>query len=152
MRTYSITTITGAAWTTLLFAISTFARDHTALNGTWTLTPTKSDFAGQSVIQTGTVTINERQGNITVSSSFTYECATETFFYGDLTDGENNATIHTGKDLKTKTRWDHDVLRVTTTQSGAATTIESYTLAADGTLTVSVVRPEQKPITRLSAR
>jgi len=132
--------------TTLLFTVCVSARDHTALNGTWTLSPTKSDFAGQPVIQTGTVTINERQGDITVSRNFTYEGATETFFYRDLTDSENGATIHTGKDLKTKTRWDHDVLKVTTTQSGAIT-LESYTLAADGTMMVNVVRPEHKPIT-----
>ena len=132
--------------TTLLFASSAFASDHSALNGTWTLVPAKSDFAGQPVVQTGTVTIADRQGIIIVSRSFVYEGATETFFYSDITDTENNATIHTGKDLKSKTRWDHDVLKVTTTQSGAIT-LESYTLAADGTMTVSVVKPEHKPIT-----
>ena len=59
---------------------------------------------------------------------------------------ENNATIHTGKDLKSKTRWDRDVLKVTTTESGAVT-VESYSLAPDGTMMASVVRPEHKPIT-----
>ena len=132
--------------TTLLFAFSAFARDHSALNGTWTLVPAKSDFAGQPVVQTGTVTIDERQGNVTVSRSFVYEGATETFFYSDITDSQNNATIHTGKELKSKTRWDHDVLKVTTTQSGAIT-LESYALAADGTMMVNVERPEHKPIT-----
>src|ERR1035441_1165584 len=146
MRTNSAITTTGAVLTTLLFAFTAFARDHTALNGTWTLEPTKSDFAGQPVIQTGAVTINERDGDITVSRSFAYAGATETFFYRDVTDSENNATIHTGKDLKSKTRWDQDVLKVTTTQSGAIT-LESYTLAADGTMMVSVLRPEHKPIT-----
>jgi len=137
--------------TTLLFAFSMFARDHSALNGTWTLVPAQSDFAGQPVVQTGTVTINDREGIITVSRSFVYEGATETFFYSDMTDAEHNATIHDGKDLKSKTRWDHDVLKVTTTQSGAVT-LESYTLAADGTMTVSVVRPEHKPITLVLQR
>jgi hypothetical protein len=132
--------------TTLLFGFSALARDHSALNGTWTLVPAKSDFAGQPVVQTGTVTINDRQGIITVSRNFVYKGATETFFYSDMTDANHGATIRTGKDLKSKTRWDHDVLKVTTTQSGAVT-LESYTLAADGTMTVSVVRPEHKPIT-----
>ena len=122
MRTYSTITTTGAVLATLLFAFSAFARDHTLLNGTWTLVPTKSDFAGQPVIQTGTVTINERDGDITVARSFAYEGATDTFFYRDLTDSENSATIHSGKDLKSKTKWDHDVLKVITTQSGAVTT------------------------------
>jgi hypothetical protein len=92
------------------------------------------------------VTINDREGIVTVSRSFVYEGASETFFYRDMTDAENGATIHTGKDLKSKAKWDHNVLRVTTTQSGAVT-LESYTLGADGTMLVSVVRPEQKPIT-----
>jgi hypothetical protein len=62
MRIYSISTI-ATALITLLFALSAFARDHVALNGTWTLIPAKSDFAGQPVVQTGTVTIKEREGN-----------------------------------------------------------------------------------------
>jgi len=92
------------------------------------------------------VTINEREGNITVSRSFIYEGATETFFYSDITDSQNSATIHTGKDLKSKTRWDHDILKVTTTLSGV-TTLESYILSADGTMMVNVERPEHKAIT-----
>jgi hypothetical protein len=134
-----------------IFALSAFARDHSALNGTWTLVPAQSDFAGQPVVQTGTVTISDRQGIIIVSRNFVYEGANETYFYRDITDAENNATIHTGKDLKSKTRWDHDVLKVTTTQSHAIT-LESYTLAADGTMTVSVVRPERQPVTLVFQR
>ena len=149
MRIYSTTTI--AVLIALLFTLSAFARDHNALNGTWTLVPAKSDFAGQPVVQTGTVTIADREGIIIVSRSFVYEFATETFFYSDVTDSEHNATIHTGKDLKSKTRWDHDVLKVTTTESGAIT-LESYTLAVDGTMLVSVERPEHKPITLVFQR
>src|SRR5579863_1201332 len=144
MSRYSTNTITGAAFATLLFAFTAFGRGHTALNGVWTLAPSQSDFAGQPVIQTGTVTINERDGDITVSRSFKYEGARDTFFYRDITDSENNATIHTGKELKTKTRWDHDVLKVTTIESGAIT-LESYSLAADGSMLVSVVKPDRKP-------
>ncbi len=135
----------------MLLAISAFARDHVALNGTWTLEPTQSDFNGQPVMQTGTVTINERQGDITVSRNFAYEGAHETFFYKDMTDSENNATIHSGKDLKSKARWDHDVLKVTTTQSGVVTT-ESYSLNANGTMTVNVVKPGSKPVTLVFVR
>jgi hypothetical protein len=150
MRTNS-TPITAAVLTTLLFACSAIAADHRAMNGTWTLVPTKSDFAGQSVVQTGTVTIDDHQGIITVSRNFVYAGATETFFYSDMTDAEHNATIHSGKDLKSKTRWDHDVLKVTTTQSGAVT-VESYALNADGDMTVNVVRPNRKPITLVFQR
>ena len=151
MRTRSTIAIAGAVLTTLVLAFSAFGRDRIALNGTWTLVPTKSDFAGQPVVQTGTVTIDERQGNITVSRNFTYAGATETYFYKDMTDSENNATIHTGKDLKSKARWDHDVLKVTTTQSGAVT-LESYSLAADVSMMVNVVRPDHATITLVFQR
>jgi hypothetical protein len=146
LKAYPIFTIILAVLTTFLFAFSAFARDRSALNGTWTLVPARSDFAGQSVVQTGTVTIADRQGIIIVSRSFVYAGATETFFYRDISDAENDATIHTGKDLKSKTMWDHDVLKVTTTESGAVT-LESYALSADGTMMVSVVRPGRKPVT-----
>ena len=144
-------TIAGAVLTTLLFAFSAVAHEHTALNGTWTLVPAKSDFAGQPVVQTGTVTISDREGIIIVTRNFVYEGASETFFYRDITDAENNATIHTGKDLKSKTRWDRDVLKVTTTQSGAVT-VESYSLAADGDMMATVLRADQKPITLVFQR
>src|SRR5579863_10487441 len=145
MRTNS-TTIVSAVLTTLLLVAPAFGRDHNDLNGTWTLVPTKSDFAGQPVVQTGTVTISDDRGVTVVSRSFRYEGATETFFYNDSIGSEFGSTVHSGKDLKSKTKWDHDVLKVTTTQSGAVT-LESYALAADGSMTVSVERPEHKPIT-----
>src|ERR1700676_4408508 len=145
MRIYSTATTTVAVLIALLFTLSAFARDHNALNGTWTLVPAKSDFAGQPVVQTGTVTIADREGIIIVSRSFVYEGATETFFYNDVTDSEHNATIHSGKDLKSKTRGEHDGLKATTTQPGSATT-KSYSLAADGTMLASVVRQDRKSI------
>jgi hypothetical protein len=143
--------IIGSASIAVLFACCAFAHEHIALNGTWTLVPTKSEFAGQRVIQTGTVTINERQGDITVTRNFAYEGANDTFFYRDLTDSQNSATIHSGKDLKSKTKWDHDVLKVTTTESGAVT-VESYSLNADGAMLVSVVRPDRKAFTLVFER
>lgn len=150
MRT-TLTVSIGAVLTTLLFAVPTFARDHTAMTGDWTLVPAKSDFAGQPVVQTGTVTIHDQQGVIVVTRSFVYEGANETYFYNDSTGSENNSTIHSGKDLKSKTRWDHDVLKVTTTRSGAVT-VESYRLAAEGTLLVNVERPERPPFTLVFQR
>jgi len=131
--------------TTLLVAFSAFARDRSSLNGTWTLVAAQSDFAGQPAVQTGTVTIKDREGIIIVTRSFVYAGATETFYYNDVVDSEHGGTVRSGKDFKTKTSWDHDVLKVATTQSGA-TTLESYSLAADGSMTVSVVRPGRKPI------
>jgi hypothetical protein len=135
----------------MLLAAPAFGRDHKELNGTWTLVPAKSDFAGQSVIQTGTVTIADRQGVILVERNFVYEGATETFFYHDMTDAERGATIHSGKDLKSKTRWDHDVLKVTTTLSGAVT-VESYSQTGDDTMQCNVVRPDGKTYTLVFQR
>jgi hypothetical protein len=135
----------------LLLASSAFARDHVALNGTWTLEPAQSDFAGQPAIQSGTVTINEREGDISVERNFAYEREHETFFYRDMTDSQNGATIKTSKDLKSKARWDHDVLKVTTTQAGAVTT-ESYSLGANGAMTVTVVKPGSKTVTLVFVR
>src|SRR5277367_2413780 len=101
-----------------LFTLAAFGRSHTEMNGTWVLVPTQSDFAGQPVMQTGTVTINEREGDITVSRDFTYQGADKTYFYKDMVDSENNATIRKN-DVKSKARWDHDALKVVTTQAGA---------------------------------
>ena len=146
-----MTTITGAVLTTLLFTCSAFAGDRGALNGTWTLEPAQSDFGGQPVVQTGTVTINDKNGIIIVSRSFVYAGATETFFYNDSQGSRNNSTIRTSKDLKTKTEWDDDILKVTTTDSGAVT-VERYSLAANGTMLVLVERPASKPITLVFLR
>jgi hypothetical protein len=144
MKTCSTFAITGFALA-LMCAVSVSARDHSELNGTWTMLPAKSDFAGQSVVQTGTVTIHDADGAIVVSRSFQYEGATQSFFYRDSTDAEHGETFHTGKDLKSKTTWEHNVLVVKTTQSGSVT-IESYSLAADGTMIDSVTQPNHKPI------
>lgn len=135
----------------LLFAFTACAHDRSSLNGVWTLVPAKSNFAGQPVVQTGTVKISDRDGVVVISRSFVYAGAAETFFYNDSTGSENNSTVHTGKDLKTKTKWEHDTLKVTTTQSGAIT-LESYRLAADGSMLVSVERPDRKPITLVFQR
>jgi len=151
MKHCSTSAITGVVLTAVLFAFPAFARDHRAFNGTWTLVPARSNFAGQSVVQTGTVKINDDRGVVVISRSFVYEGATETFFYSDSTGSENNSTVHLGKDLKSKTKWDHDTLEVTTTQSGV-NTIESYTLDADGAMTVRVVRPEHQPISLVFLR
>jgi hypothetical protein len=140
------TSIIGAAvLTILLVTLPAFARDHSILNGTWTLIPTESDFAGQPVIQTGTVTISDRDGAIVLERNFKYEGADQTFFYRQSLGNEVNSTIHSG-DVKTKTKWEHDVLTVTTTQAGNVT-VESYHLAPNGTMTANVEIPGHPPIT-----
>jgi hypothetical protein len=125
----------------MLFALALLGRDHKELNGTWTLVPTKSDFAGQPVMQTGSVTINEREGDITVQRNFAYEGASETYFYKDMSDSRNGASVRSAKDLKSKAKWEHDSLKVVTMQDGKTTT-ETYTLLPDGTMLATVAKPD----------
>jgi hypothetical protein len=137
MRTFLITS---------LLAISAFARDHSVLNGTWTLEPAQSSFNGQPAMQTGNVTISDRDGAIAISRDFQYEGVARTYFYKDSLGNEENSTIHASPDLKTKTKWEHDVLTVTTTQPGSVT-VETYRLAPDGSMTVDVSTSGRQPIT-----
>ncbi len=141
-----ISTLAGTVLSVPLLTFHVVARDHSVLNGTWILVPAKSNFNGQPVIQTGTVTIADREGAIVVTRNFKYEGASETFFYQDSLGNEDNSTIHSGNDVKTRTHWDGDVLKVITTRSGRETT-ETYRLAADGTLTATVDVPGHSPAT-----
>jgi hypothetical protein len=129
-----------------MFAVTAFAANHHSLNGTWTLEATRSEFAGQPSIQTGSVTINDREHNITITRSFTYDGANESFEYSFTTDGRENSSIRQGKTFKSKAKWDGDVLKVTTVENGGAT-VERYSLAPDGALMLVVDRPEHRPVT-----
>lgn len=114
---------------------------HPNINGAWTLVPTQSNFAGEPVLETGTVTINDRQHNIYVSRSFNYDNAAGGFDYNFTTDGRENSTIKNGKAFRSKAKWEGDVLKVTTTREGL-TTVEHYSLTPDGSMLVlSVERP-----------
>jgi hypothetical protein len=146
-----ITSTAIAFLATVLLASTAFGRDHSDLNGTWTLVPAKSHFEGQPVVQTGTVKISEDRAVTVVTRSFIYEGATETYFYNDSAGSQYGGTVQEGKDLKSKIKWEGDVLKVTTTRSGAVT-VESYSLAADGAMTVNVERPEHKSITLVFLR
>jgi len=136
---------------TAVLSATAFGRDRSDFNGTWTLVPAKSKYEGQPVVQTGTVKISEDRAVTVVTRSFVYEGATETFFYSDSAGSQYGGTAHDGKDLKSKIKWDGDMLKVTTTRSGEVT-LESYSLAADGSMTVNVDRPEHKSITLVFLR
>src|SRR5271154_5926815 len=130
----------------VLFAALAMAGGHHRLNGTWVLEPTKSNFAGQPSIQTGTVTINDREHNITVTRSFSYDGANESFDYSFTTDGRENSSIRDGKTFKSKAKWDGDVLKVTTTDNGA-TVVERFSLSPDGAMMLVVDRAEHREVT-----
>ena len=130
----------------VLFAASAFATNHHQLNGTWTLVPTESDFGGEPAIQTGTVTINDRENNITITRSFNYDGANQSVSYSFSTDGRENSTIRAGKTFKSKAKWDDDVLKVTTTENNV-TTVERFTLGPDNTMRLVVERGDHRPRT-----
>jgi hypothetical protein len=125
----------------VFFSVYAWANSHHHdLNGTWKLVPTRSEFGGEQALQMGTVTINDREHNITISRNFTYEGANQTVSYSSSIDGKENASIHEGPAFKTKAKWDGDVLKVTSTQDGM-TTMERFKLSGDGSMMLTVDRP-----------
>jgi hypothetical protein len=107
------------------------ARRHDELNRIWVLRPTAAEFDGQPVTQTGTVRIDDREGNIAVVRNFTYSGA-KTFYYHDSTDGPRGTKIR-GEEAVAKARWEGDTLNVSTIRRGVET-IDRYSLAPDGTM------------------
>jgi hypothetical protein len=137
LERYKLLFKVGAAAAVL--AAGAWANNHHALNGTWKLIPARSEFGGEPAIQTGTITINDRERNITVSRNFTFDGANQTVSYSSSLDGKVNASIHEGPAFKTKAKWDGDVLTVTSTQDGI-TTVERYRLTNDGLMLLTVDR------------
>jgi hypothetical protein len=126
------------------FAMVAAARRHDELNSIWVLRPTPVKFDGQPVTQSGTVTIDDREGNITVTRNFTYAGA-QTFYYHDSTDGPRGAKIR-GQGAVAKVRWEGDTLNVSTTRGGVETT-DRYRLAPDGTMIDVVESAGRTPVT-----
>jgi hypothetical protein len=127
------------AGTLVVFSALAWANHHHDLNGTWKLVPARSEFGGEPVIQTGTITINDRERNISISRNFTFDGATQTVSYSSSLDGKENASIHEGPAFKTKAKWEGEVLTVTSTQDGI-TTVERYLLTGDGVMMLTVDR------------
>ena len=146
MRLNARNTYLNVAGVLVLLVAPLSARGHHELNGTWKLIPTRGDFAGQPVTETGSVTINDREHNITVSRNFTYDGANRTNSYQFTTDGRENSSIRNGKTFKSKAKWEGDVLVVTTTQD-IETTVEHFSLDPAGTLRLVVDRPGQTAVT-----
>jgi len=124
----------------VFFSMYASAADHHHdLNGTWRLVAARSEFAGEPALQTGTITINDRERNITISRNFTYEGAHDTVSYSSSIDGRLKSTIN-GPDFTAKAKWDDDVLKVTSVQNGI-TTDERFRLTGDGSMMLTVDRP-----------
>lgn len=135
----------------ILVSAPALAGDHHALNGTWRLSPTRSEFNGEPMMQSGTLTIGYRDRNIYISHNYVFDGQNVTVNYHTSLDGGVNSSIHQGKTFKTKAKWDGDELRVTSTQ-GDQTSVEHYRLNPDGTLMVTTERPGHPMVTLLFER
>jgi hypothetical protein len=120
------------------------------LNGTWSLVPAKCQFGGEPALQTGTVTIYDRENNVYVSESYTYEDAGRSISYSFDADAPRNASI-SAPNLKRKAKWDGNVLKLISTKDNA-TTVERFSLAGDGSLILTVDRPSHTPETLVFQR
>jgi hypothetical protein len=120
--------------------------EHHALNGTWRLIPARSELAGEPVIPTGTITIDDRQHNISITRNFNYEGLNQTVSFSFSTDGRENSSIHQGKSFKSKAKWEGNELKVLSTQDDGTST-ERFNQSGDGTMMLVVERPGHRTIT-----
>jgi hypothetical protein len=142
-RNFLFTTATLALFAGL--AGPAFASHHHELNGTWQLIPARSELNGEPAIESGTVTINDREGNIYVDRNFSLEDANRTVTSNVATDARVKSTIKE-PGFRSKAKWYGDMLQVTTTHEGI-TTVERYSLFSDGTMALHVARTGRHPET-----
>ena len=116
---------------------------HPSLNGTWLLAPTLSNFAGDMLLQNGSVKINEREHHIYISRNFNYDGTAGGLDMSFSTDGGVNSTVKNGKNFKSKASWEGDSLKVKTTTDGL-TYVEHYSFRPDGALQLILERPDHQ--------
>jgi hypothetical protein len=129
--------------TLAVMAGSAFAVNHHELNGTWQLVPSRSELHGEAVIQTGTVTINDREGNIYVQRNFDFDGANQSTSTSFSTDARAKTSIKE-PGFKSKAKWEGDVMKVTTIHEGI-TTVERYSLRDDGAMMLQIDRTGHQP-------
>ncbi len=135
----------GCAFAAVLFTGCALAANHHSMNGVWQLVPARSELNGEPAIQSGTVTINDREGNTYIARNFNFDAENRSVTTSFTTDARHNTSIKE-PGLRSKTKWDGDVLKVTTLQNGV-TTVERYSLLGDGTLMEQVERTGHQPET-----
>jgi hypothetical protein len=128
-----------------IFAGAALAVNHHELNGTWQLIPARSVLNGEPAIESGKVTIRDREGNIYVSRNFDFNAANQSVSTTFSTDARANTAIKQSN-LWSKTKWEGGVLRVITTQDGI-TTVERYSLVNGGDMMLQVERTGHQPET-----
>ena len=138
--------LTGAATLAIFAGLGaglSFASNHHVLNGTWQLVPSRSELHGEPAIQTGTVTINDREGNIYVQRNFDLDSANLSTSTSFATDARAKTSIKE-PGFKSKAKWDGDVLKVTTIHEGIST-VERYSLRDDGAMMLQIDRTGHQP-------
>jgi hypothetical protein len=120
------------------FAGLAFANHHHDLNGTWRMIPARSELHGEPAIESGTVNINDREGNVWVDRSFDVAEPNRTVSTSLATDARHNTSIKE-PGFRSKAKWEGDVLKVTTTHEGV-TTVERFSLTGDGGMMMQVDR------------
>ena len=138
MRTKSCRNFLLTTLGVLLSAGLALANHHHELNGTWTLLPARSELHGEPAIQTGTVNINDREGNIWVNRNFSLDSDKQSTNTSFATDSRKGATIKE-PGFRSKAKWEGDVLKVMTEREGV-TTMERYSLLGDGSMMLQVER------------
>lgn len=149
MRSF-FTILTVTVFAVLLCSMPMMAADHDALNGTWTLVPAQSNFGSYPAIQSGKITISNQGDTTTVSRSFKYGDNGEEVFYRDMTQTEGAPPI-SASDLNSQTSWSGDNMKVNTTH-GNSNVVETYSMAPDGNLVVTVTHGNQSPETLVFTR
>ena len=122
-----------------------FAANHHELNGTWQLVPQRSELNGEPAVQTGTVTINDRERNVYVQRNFNFDGANRSTSTSFSTDAREKTSIKE-PGFKSKAKWDGDVLKVVTTQDGI-NIVERYKLNDDGVMMLQIERTGHQPET-----
>ena len=123
----------------LAFVTLAWAANHQELNGRWQLVPSRSELNGEPALETGSVIINDREGNIYVERSFNFDAPSQSTTTTFATDARAIATIKQ-EGFRSKAKWEDGVLKVVTTQDGNAIT-ERYSRRNDGTMMLEVERP-----------
>ena len=141
----------------LAFAISAFVSapawaidHHHDLNGTWMLMLPAGGSGGESATAAGTVTIDDRVGNIYVVQNLTYGDSSGEASSAFTLEGRKGATIREGN-LTGKANWKNGVLEVEITQNDV-TNVERFSLQPDGAMLLDFERPGRPSVTLLFER
>ncbi len=131
----------------VLVGSTAMAASHHQLNGTWKLVSARNEPG----LQSGTVTIFDREHNIYIARNLTLARGNDTLQYNFSTDGRENSSIHEGRTTKTKAKWEGGDLVVTVKQD-TVTSTERFHLNPDDTLTLTVDRPGSDTTTLIFER